>query len=584
MKPTVESTGIAHENTARLGQDVSTMAAGYPIRDSDDYHFYPILCEDSVAQNRSKEKGRLPYSVFLIVMTTDGFLDSPKIVRSVRLQNSCRGHPQTAANASSLLPSHLYLPMPATIGVSVGFRLRIIVQGILRLNRLEKNDPSPKKVSLVKITHIAVILTSFTLLIGCEETFQQDALSNTDGETTIETQSRIQVQTLLVAPCDWPTIARSQGSLIADEQTVVSTKVAGRVKSVNVDLGDYVNASHPLVLIDTTEFELRVNQAEARLNQARAAVGLDANQPTDGLRPDQAPPVRQEKAIWEEAKNSLQRSEKLLQQGAISRGEYDIALAAERSAEARHASALNAVQEKIAMINTAQTELSLTQHQIAEATITAPFSGYIRSRRVAPGSYLSVGEPVATLVRTDPLRFSGSLPERYAQLLRIGLTVRLQLSSQPRPITATISRVSPTLNDQNRTLSFEADLANPNQLIKAGLFVEAEVVVEPQAKAIAVPLSAVDSFAGVQKVWKVVDNHAVEQEVLLGSKREQWCEITSGIQAGDEILLIASKGQRAIVERTDLAVPTDQWKTKQQAQVEIKQTNSAVIDEPSPTP
>jgi RND family efflux transporter MFP subunit len=264
-----------------------------------------------------------------------------------------------------------------------------------------------------------------------------------------------------------------------------------------------------------------------------------------------APPVRQEKAIWEEAKNSLQRAQNLLEQGAISKGEFDIAFASERAAEARHDAALNSVQEKIAMINTRETELALAKHNIAEATILAPLSGYIQSRLVAPGTYLAVGQPVATMVATDPLRYRGTLPERYAQRLKPGLSITLNLASLLNPITASITRVSPTLEDQSRVISFEADIANPDQAIRAGLFAEAEVVIAPEATTIAVPASAVDSFAGVQKVWKVVEDHAIEQEVLIGMKRNDHFEITSGLELGDEIIIDASKGKRAKVIRTE---------------------------------
>ena len=392
-----------------------------------------------------------------------------------------------------------------------------------------------------------MLLTLIAMASGCEVQ-QPQADPSADAP---ELESTINVATLRVDLSQWPTTARSQGSLVADEQTVVSTKVAGRVSQVNVDIGDYAEKNRPIVLLDTTQFDLEANQAKARLEQARAAVGLEPNEPTSGLSPMNAPPVRQEKAIWEEAKNSLQRAQNLLEQGAISKGEFDIAFASERAAEARHDAALNSVQEKIAMINTRETELALAKHHIAEATILAPLSGYIQSRLVAPGTYLAVGQPVATMVATDPLRYRGTLPERYAQRLKPGLSITLNLASLPNPITASITRVSPTLEDQSRVISFEADIANPDQAIRAGLFAEAEVVIAPEATAIAVPASAVDSFAGVQKVWKVVEDHAVEQEVLIGMKRNDRFEITSGLELGDEIIIDASKGKRAKVIRTE---------------------------------
>ena len=411
------------------------------------------------------------------------------------------------------------------------------------------NRSKPPTTSLQRSHAFALTLLAALVIVlgftGCEPASVETTTSNQAAKTP----EAIEVKTMTVIPKVWPTVARSQGSLIADEETIVSTKVAGRVSSVLVDLGDVVEGNQPLILIDPTEFKLQADQAKARLDQARAAVGLTPNQTASDLSPKLAPPVRQEKAIWEEAKNSLARAESLLSQGAISRGEYDIAFAAERAAEARHAAALNGVQEKIATIATREAELAIVEHQIEETTIHAPFGGYVKSRNVAPGTYLSIGEPVISVVRTDPLRFCGTLPERYAQLLEEGLKVKLELNAPPHQIEAKITRVSPTLDDQSRALSFEADIANPDQVIRAGLFAEAEVIIDPDATSLTVPISAVQSFAGVQKVWKVVEDQAVEQEVLLGSRRGNWIEITSGIQAGDEIVIESAKGKRALVTR-----------------------------------
>ncbi|MCH1496129.1 MAG: HlyD family secretion protein, partial [Rubripirellula sp.] len=124
-----------------------------------------------------------------------------------------------------------------------------------------------------------VLLALIAMASGCE--LQQ---TQTDPSADApELESTINAATLRVDVSQWPTTARSQGSLVADEQTVVSTKVAGRVSQVNVDIGDYAEKNQPIVLLDTTQFDLEANQAKARLEQARAAVGLEPNEPTSGL-------------------------------------------------------------------------------------------------------------------------------------------------------------------------------------------------------------------------------------------------------------------------------------------------------------
>lgn len=360
-----------------------------------------------------------------------------------------------------------------------------------------------------------------------------------------EVLESVSAEVWTVSTCPWPTFVRSQGSLYPDEESVVGAKVAGRVAEVHVDLGDRVAAGDPLVTLDREEFRLEIAQAEAQLQQTRSAVGLLADDDVEQLVPENAAPVREAKAVWEEAKSSLDRATKLRAQDAVARGEYEQAAATERVSEARFASALNSVREKIALIGVRQAELQLARQRFDDAVIAAPLDGYVQRRHVAQGNYISVGQPIAIIVRTQPLRFRGTVPERYAQLLDIGQTVRLQIESVTRSYEAEITRVSPALDQQSRALVFEAEIDNRDHDLRTGLFVEAEVVIDPDATALIIPGSALTEFAGTQKVWKVIDGVAAEQEVLAGARRDDEREILSGLTAGDRILRDGSKGRVA---------------------------------------
>ncbi|QDV54177.1 efflux RND transporter periplasmic adaptor subunit [Rosistilla oblonga] len=390
---------------------------------------------------------------------------------------------------------------------------------------------------------VAACLSLLMAATGCDS--PAAAMKSEPKPEPLET---IEAELMTVALQPWPTIVRSQGSLDADEESVVGAKVAGRVAEVHVDLGDYVNVGDPLVTLDQAEFQLKVDQTEAQLEQARAAVGLRAGVPVSELNPENAPPVRQQRALWEEAQSSLKRLESLRVQKAVSEGEYELAAAAERVAEARYASALNGVYEKIAAIGSYQAELSLARNQLTDAIIRSPLEGFIHQRLTAPGSYISVGQSIAVVVRTSPLRFRSSVPERRAQALSLGQQVRLQIESVPEPRTATITRISPMLDQQSRSLVFEAEIENEGQELRGGLFAEAEIVVDDDATGLVVPQSAINEFAGAEKAWKVVDGALVEQEVLIGKRRDGQLEVLKGLQSGDVILRDASQGRIAKIK------------------------------------
>lgn len=387
-----------------------------------------------------------------------------------------------------------------------------------------------------------MLMVSLGALCGCGST------AAPPSEKAEKTLPKLQAVVLEVEEQSWPMIVRSQGSLVADEVAVVGARVAGRVAQVHVDLGDVVRESAPLVTLEQHEFRLQVEQAEAQLAQARSAVGLRPGDPVSDLNPENAPPVRQERAIWDEAKSNLTRAKRLRQENAVSQAEFDQIASAERVAEAKYSSALNGVHEKIALISVREAELSLAKQRLQDATIRTPFDGLVLQRNVAPGAYVHVGDQIATVVRSNPLRFRGLIPERHAQRLALGQTVRLKVESIPEPLTVKVTRISPSLDQMNRSLLFEAEVENRQGRLRTGLFAEAEIVIDPSARSIVVPASAVVEFAGAEKVWKVVDGVATEQEVLTGQRRATGIEILKGIESGDVILRNGNEGQVALIE------------------------------------
>lgn len=360
-------------------------------------------------------------------------------------------------------------------------------------------------------------------------------------------QEPIRAELLQVELRAWPAVVRSQGSLVADEVTTVGAKLAGRVAEVHVDLGDHIERDAQLVRLDRNDLVLQVQQVQAQLDQARAALGLEVGQNAESLDPFQAPPVREAKAIWSESKATASRLRQLRTQQSVTEAQLDQADSAERVAEARYASALNSVREKIALIQVKSVELALAKQESEDAISLAPYEGYVQSRFIAPGTYVQAGQPLITIVRTGTLRFRGTLPERYAQRVAVGQFVSINVESVPNPLQVQITRVSPALDETTRSLTFEADVDNRDGAFRPGLFAEAQLTLDADSKAIVVPASAVVEFAGAEKVWKVVDGRAVEQHVKIGRRNDAEYEIREGLRVGDKILIQADVGRLAIV-------------------------------------
>jgi multidrug resistance efflux pump len=112
------------------------------------------------------------------------------------------------------------------------------------------------------------------------------------------------------------------GSLAAYDQATVSVKVPGRLHSISVDLGSVVQQGQLIAQIDRQDYQLRVQQAEAALAQARARLGLPAGGNKDRIEPEQTSTVRQARALLEEAKTNRDRRVALFDQGIVARSQW----------------------------------------------------------------------------------------------------------------------------------------------------------------------------------------------------------------------------------------------------------------------
>ncbi|MCY3009102.1 MAG: efflux RND transporter periplasmic adaptor subunit [Planctomycetota bacterium] len=353
----------------------------------------------------------------------------------------------------------------------------------------------------------------------------------------------VQAPVFTVEPVLWPILVRCQGALVADEFTTVSAKVAGRVRSVHFEIGDRVSANSILVELDSEDYQLQAEQADAQLAQARASVGLKPGDPVENLNPDNAPPVREARAIWDESTNGLARIRALVLRDAISDSDLEIAESAEKVASAKYASAQNGVREKIAIIRVQTALKNLAQQRLEETKVYTPMDSQVQSKLISVGTYVQPGQPLLSLLRTSKLRFRSSVPERYAHQIQVGQKVTLQFDMSGQTREAVVSRINAELDAMNRSLGFEVDIDNTDDSLKSGFFGEATIELDAEAKSIALPLASVQRFAGIDKVWKVIDGKVKEQVVLVGATRGSMAEIRSGVKEGEMLFQEASQGK-----------------------------------------
>jgi len=348
------------------------------------------------------------------------------------------------------------------------------------------------------------------------------------------------VRQVRVAHATTETLARTvpvSGTLAADERAQLGVKVAGRLASISVDLGDRVGRGQVIASLVPTDFQLRVSQAQNLLDQARASLGLPPGAPNAVVAPESTSVVKQAAATLTQARLTRERMTSLFEQQLIPKQDLDTAEANYGVAEARYQQAIEDARGRQAVLGQRMSELEIARQQLADSALKAPFDGMIQERLVSPGDYVAAGAPVVVLVRVHPLRLRLAVPERESASVRTGQEVRVTVEGDPTVHAGRVARISPAISEDNRTLQIEAEVPNPDASLRPGSFARAEIVTRSSEPAVVVPAAAIVRFAGLEKVMGVEDGKAVEKRVRTGRHAGDRVEIVDGVAAGDPVVL-----------------------------------------------
>jgi RND family efflux transporter MFP subunit len=279
-----------------------------------------------------------------------------------------------------------------------------------------------------------------------------------------------------------------------------------------------------------------VQQAQAALAQARVRLGLSPDGPDDRVSAEETGTVRSAKAVLDDAKSKRDRAERLVKEGITPRAEFDTVDSDYKVALSRYQDALEEIRNRQGVLAQRRSELELARQQLADTVVYAPLDGVVQEKKASDGEYLAAGAPVANIVRIDPLRLRVDVPERESHTVRMGQSVRVTMEGDEQPYLGYIKRLSPTISEQNRVLSVEADVRN-NGRLRPGAFVKAEIVTNQTNTAITIPANALVTFAGIDKVIIVENGKAAEKSVTVGRRGDNWIEIKSGVNVGDLVVI-----------------------------------------------
>ena len=290
-------------------------------------------------------------------------------------------------------------------------------------------------------------------------------------------------------------------TLEAEKQAQVLARVAGVVKSLAVEEGDLVRTDQVLLQIDNQEYQLRVDQAQARTENLEAR---------------------------------FRRTEEMRAQDLASSQDFE------------------AAKSELA---TARSDEGLARLNLSYTGVRAPFSGRVTRRLVNVGQTASIGTPLFDLADFDPLLARVHVPAKEFRKLLADQPVELTLDSVEQRLQGRITLVSPVIDPQSGTIKVTIEIASYPAGVRPGDFAEVRIVTDNHDRALLVPRLAVISEKGEDVVYvAAADSTAERRVVTLGFSDNDTAEITAGVQAGDPVVV---KGQRSLKHGARLKILAD---------------------------
>lgn len=377
-----------------------------------------------------------------------------------------------------------------------------------------------------------ILLLPLLLFTACQPSQPQANTSQASVLTTAPTS--ISVTTSSVIERSLSSALELNGTLEGQEEVIVSSELDGKLSSMHIDLGSYVKKGDKLFSLDERELSWRLEQAKANLSIAEITLG-QAGRP-DGTN-DSHPAVRDAYAALEKAKIDFERTEQLLKDGVISRQEYDRNKSLYDQTRARWETAIAQVEGYRANLIQAHANLQLADKQLKDSIIYAPITASVKERLVSTGQYVKKGEPLVKLIQINPLRLRTTVPEQYLQRLKSGETINFTVDSMPdKEFTGKITRFSPAVDKNSRSLMVEATIENPKLELKAGMFARVKLTFGEKRPVLLVLQKAVSTAVGLNKVYVLADGKAQAREVILGQKDGELIEIVSGVSANETVI------------------------------------------------
>ncbi|MFI3285442.1 MAG: efflux RND transporter periplasmic adaptor subunit [Rikenellaceae bacterium] len=334
------------------------------------------------------------------------------------------------------------------------------------------------------------------------------ASCSSTSTTTSTAQISIPVTVEEISLGDLEQLTTTNGSLIAMSSAIITNKIEGTYRpAINPTTGKYYKIGD----------KVKAGAILARLEDQEFVNDLS---------------VETKKINWE-----------------IAQGEYDKYVILQEKGGATE------IEVKNAAVNVETTKNAYANAQISYSSliIKSPISGEIVDLEYqTPGVEISAGISLFTVMDYSKMYLNISLSESTMSYINTGLPVYISHYSVPDEyLNATIDQLSSSIDSQTRTYKGVVTVDNPDLLLKPGMFVKTEIVVDTALDAIIIPKEIIRTSQNRKFVFIADGTTAIQCEIETGIEDDTYIEIVSGLSLGDKLIV---DGYQTLRNRSKIAI------------------------------
>ncbi len=316
------------------------------------------------------------------------------------------------------------------------------------------------------------------ILLSCGE----KKTSTTAAPSNPAAFAAIPVEAVVLKPVSISDAVEISGTILPYESTEIRPETSGRVVSLNINEGSYVNRGALLVKLFDGDLQAQLKKLEVQLQIAE---------------------------------KTEERQRELLKISGISQQDYDLSLL---------------------QVNNLKADIDLTRVNISKTEIRAPFNGRLGLRNISMGAYISPTNIIATISQVNQLKIEFSIPEKYSSQIARGQDVQFTLDGSPNNYTASVAATESTVEENTRSLRIRAIVKGSDKHLVPGTFAKVKIILGKNDNALMVPSKAIIPQARNKRVIVYRGGNPVFETVITGIRDSTSVQVLSGLKAGDTLV------------------------------------------------